>query len=153
MPSIEILAIRQAQPRDFHDLPFAVTVDTTLRSHRSPSRFQQDFDLLSGSLYHLGNPNLKADSQGRCFFAYQLLSRDSQRDATFLEFGSPYTTHVQTLLAELMGRSPAHRLIFTSDWQFGPEWAKRYAEITLRQFWRLHDSRQLMLNTLYPIRD
>ena len=45
-------------------------------------------------MYHLGNPSLKDDSEGRCFFAYKLLSEESKKvDADFLEFapGRIYT--------------------------------------------------------------
>ena len=150
MPSIEILAVGHSRLVAFDKLPFAVEPDQTRRSHRSPSRFQRDFDQLTGVLYHLGNPSLKADRHGRCFFAYQLLSRESQQEATFLEFRPEYLPHLRSLLAELLEESPAHRLVFTSDWQFGPEWTKYESEQSLDQFWNLHDSRRLLLNALYP---
>jgi hypothetical protein len=151
MPSIEIAAVGQLEQSVFDDLPFAVIADKIRRSHRSSSRFQSDFDRLSGILYHLGNPDLKANHEGRCFFAYKLLSRSSQQDGVFLEFDTEYRQSVEALLAELIHGSPQHHVVFTSDWQFGPEWTKREDVIKLTEFWRRHDSHELMLNTLYPI--
>jgi hypothetical protein len=42
-------------------------------------------------------------------------------------------------------------ILFTSDWQFGPEGSERHNALTLDSFWILHDSRQLRLNALYRI--
>jgi hypothetical protein len=153
MPSIEIVAVNQLHPTDFSHLPFAVVSETTLRSHRTPSsKFQHYFDKLSGVIYHLGNPDLKVDSKGRCFFAYKLLSRPSQEmDESFLEFAEPYRPHVAAMLEQLMRDSSVQRVIFTSDWQLGPDWVKHEPPIALDEFWRLHDSHHLLLNALYPI--
>jgi hypothetical protein len=152
MPSIEIVAVDQSRPAEVDGLPFAVLPDATLRSHRSHPRFQTDFDRVRGVLYHLGNPDLKTDHVGRCYFAYKLLSPESKKvEATFLEFAAEYRAAAEALLAGLLSDSPVHRLIFTSDWQFGPEWTRREPEVSLREFWRLHDLRELRLNALYPI--
>ena len=154
MPSIEILSIDQVQPIEVARFPFAVLPDDrrrSRRSHRSKARFQEDFDRVSGILYHLGNPNLKSSHSGRLLFAYELLSEDSKHGANFLEFAPDYRIAAQSLLAELMAGSPVHRLLFTSDWQFGPEWTRREPAVTLDEFWRLHDARRVLLNALYPM--
>lgn len=39
MPSIEIVAIEQSQPSDFHDFPFAVKADRILRRIACPRGF------------------------------------------------------------------------------------------------------------------
>lgn len=155
MPSIEIVCVGQLHPTSFDSLPFAIEADTFLKSHRSPHpRFQSDFDQLSGILYHLGNPNLRNDREGRIFFAYELLGRKSREPyVTFLEFAEEYRPHIQVLLADLLRSSPAHRLVFTSDWQFGPEWTKHEGELTPEQFWHAHDSRRLLLNARYDVVD
>ncbi|HEY5376516.1 MAG TPA: hypothetical protein VIK01_22705, partial [Polyangiaceae bacterium] len=57
----------------------------------------------------------------------------------------------RALLNWLVAASPCGRILFTSDWQFGPDWTKRFAAITLNEFWRLHDSRALLLNAAYPV--
>ena len=94
MPSIEIVAVGQSEPIEVDDLPFAVIVDRKLRSHRSHPLFQEDFDRVSGVMYHLGNPELKVDSAGRCFFAYKLLNEESKK-GEFLEFGAAHKPAVQ----------------------------------------------------------
>jgi hypothetical protein len=152
MPSIEIVAVDQLRPIEVAGFPFAVLADNKLRSHRSHPRFQNDFDGLSGVLYHLGNPNLKADHVGRCFFAYEVLSEESKKaESTFLEFAPEYRSAAELLLRDLMVDSPVHRLVFTSDWQFGPDWTKREPAVSLEEFWGLHDSHHLQLNALYQI--
>jgi hypothetical protein len=150
MPSIEIVAVQQQRPIDVAGFPFAVLTETKMKSHRSPSRFQSHFETLEGILYHLGNPDLKADHEGRCFFAYELLSPESV-EATFLEFAAEYRPYLEKFIGEVIRDSPTHQLIFTSDWQFGPEWTKHEPRLILDEFWRQHDLRRISLNALYPI--
>ncbi len=117
MPSIEIVAVGQSRPIEVDRFPFAVAADAKLKSHRSPHpRFQEDFDRLSGIMYHLGNPCLKDDSAGRCFFAYKLLSEQSKKvEADFLEFAPDFKPAAETMFAELIAESPAEELIVASD--------------------------------------
>jgi hypothetical protein len=151
MPSIEIAAIGLLTPLAPPLTSFSVTYEAGLKSHRYPSRFQSDFDRASGSLYHLGNPALS--SGGGAFFASELLS-PATREAdprSFLEFSQTHIASVQSLLEWLLRISPSGRLLFTSDWQFGPEETKRFSPVSLAEFWKLHDSRRLMLNSAYPV--
>src|SRR6516164_7692799 len=115
MPSIEVVAVGQSRPIEVDGFPFAVVADAKLRSLRSPhSRFQEDFGRLSGVMYHLGNPSLKEDSAGRCFFAYELLSEGSKNvEADFLEFAPEFRPAAESMLAELIAVSPTEELIFT----------------------------------------
>lgn len=151
MPSIEIAVIGLADSLAPPPTSFSVAYETGLKSHRVPSRFQADFDRVSGSLYHLGNPGLPR--VGGAFFASDLLSLESREaDArTFLEFAQSHIAGVHTLMDWLLRSSPDGNLLFTSDWQFGPEGTQRFDAITLTAFWKLHDSRRLMLNALYPV--
>jgi hypothetical protein len=68
-----------------------------------------------------------------------------------LEFAQLHVAAVRALLEWLLRHSPDRNLLFTSDWQFGPEGTQRFGAITLTAFWKLHDSRRLMLNAAYPI--
>ena len=151
---MEIIAVGQSRPIEVGGFPFAALADRRLKSHRLPTpRFQADFDAVSGMLYHLGNPDLKEGRAGRCFFASNLLSEESKNpDADFLEFAPAYRPAAEALLAALIAASPVNEVIFTSDWQFGPDWTKREEPVTLSAFWRLHDSHRLLLNALYPIK-
>ena len=153
MPSIEIICIGQCVPVDFSNLPFAVESGTELKSHRRPRPlFQEDFAKLRGCIYHLGNPDLKLHRSGRCFFAYHLLSEAARNAASFLEFLPEFVPGTRTMLTNLVWLSPVHEVLFTTDWQFGPDHPYRSSAITLDEFWSLHDSRKLLLNAAYPIR-
>jgi len=153
VPSIEIICIGQLNPSDFSHLPFAVESGTELKSHRGPRPlFREDFAGLKGCIYHLGDPDLKTRTTG-AFVAFDLLS-DRSRYAprlTFLEFRPEFIPAIHDLLESLMKSSPVRQLLFTSDWQFGPNRAYRSSIVTLDEFWSLHKSRNLRLNGAYPI--
>jgi hypothetical protein len=152
MPSIEIVCVGQAEPLEFGPLSFALIADSRLVSHRRPKPlFQSDFDQLTGCMYHLGNPDLRSGSRRRPFFAYDLLSETSQDSAIFFEFAGEHRPDAVRVLSALLAASPEGRLLFTTDWQFGPENSERYPPVTLQGFWRLHDERRLRLNAAYPI--
>ncbi len=151
MPSIEIACIGLQEALPPPATSFAIVFERGLISHRSPSpRFQADFDRLSGSLYHLGDPG---SGTGGFFTAYELLS-DACRAAepsSFLEFDGCHVASIRALLEWLLNQSPGGKLLFTTDWQLGPLWTVRAPALALADFWRLHDSRDLKLNTAYPI--
>ena len=153
MPSIEIACIGLTTPLRPPPTSFTVVCEAGLKSHRSPlPRFQAEFDSISGSLYHLGNPNIGGPAKGY-FFAYEVLSEPS-RDATppsFLEFAPRHKPSAQHLLEWLFEASPVGQVLFTSDWQFGPEWSQRLGPIDLKEFWSRHDTRNLLLNSAYRI--
>jgi hypothetical protein len=150
VPSIEIVCIDQVDPTDFDDLPFAVKSGTEIQSHRTPRPlFATDFAGLKGCIYHLGNPGLKLS--GRLFFAWDLLTEEARSDARFLEFSPDFTPAVHQLLNALIQSSPVERLLFTSDWQFGPRRPYRSPALTLEEFWSMHNSRRLRFNAAYPI--
>jgi hypothetical protein len=153
MPSIEIACIDLDAPALPPPTSFAVVFERGLRSHRSPApRFQSDFDALAGCLYHIGDPAFSGRDQS-AFNAYALLS-EASRDAeppSFLEFDATHLPSVQALVSWLVDQSPGGRILFTSDWQFGPDGCFRSAPLGLEDLWRLHDSRGLLLNAAYPV--
>jgi hypothetical protein len=150
MPSIEIICIGQLQPTPFPDLPFAVVSEVVLISHRGRSSlFQQDFNRVTGCIYHLGNPNLKSPDARGIYFAGELLVEWWER----VEFKPEYVIPVKELLEELLHASPEGRLLFTSDYQFGPRPRRRYSKWrTPEEFWHLHDAKHLRMNALYAIK-
>jgi len=153
MPSIEIACIDLDSPVPPPPTSFAIEFERGLRSHRSPApRFQADFDALAGCLYHVGNPAFAGRGDGP-FFAYEVLSEASRHcdPRSFLEFDAVHLPSARSLLAWLVDQSPSGRLLFTSDWQFGPDGTVRAPPLDLAAFWALHDSRELSLNAAYPI--
>jgi hypothetical protein len=153
MPSIEIACLGLTTPLSPPATSFAVICEAGLKSHRSPEpRFQRDFDGLSGSLYHLGSPQFAGTVSGP-FFAYDVLSEASRHaePPSFLEFAPEHVASAQALVAWLFDVSPEGRLLFTTDWQFGPKGARRFGALEPDEFWRLHSRRELLLNAAYPI--
>jgi hypothetical protein len=152
MPSIEIACVgleqRRTPPRNSFDIAYEVG----LTSHRVPSRFQREFDATAGSMYHLGNPGQNTAASG-AFTAYELLSDEclEQDPMVFVELGKSHAHGLKELLLWLLDSSPAGRLLFTSDYQFGPDSPAWFGPITLVDFWNLHDSHQLRMNALYSI--
>jgi hypothetical protein len=100
----------------------------------------------------LGNPRLDGPDGGP-FFAYELLSEASRNadPVSFLEFAPEHVDSVHHFVDWLLLSSPERRLLFTSDWQFGPRQPHRFPSIDLNGFWQLHDSHALLLNAAYPI--
>jgi hypothetical protein len=149
MPSVEIVCIGQSDPSECDDYPFAVETDRNLVSHRSPHpRFQSDFDALSGAIYHLGNPDLRAGSGGP-FFAYELLSEACRHrePPSALEFAAEFVGPIFSLLDALVSASPQSEILFTTDWQFGPDHAVRLEPLSLSAFRRAHDAGEVPLNS------
>jgi hypothetical protein len=142
MPSVEIVCVGQSVPTQFEDVPFRVPAENRLVSHRTPSPlFQADFDALSGCIYHLvKQPNGAAT-------AYSLLDEWWE----VLRFKPEYVPPVGRILSELLAASPQRRLVFTSDYQFGPD-AKRFKRpVRISRFWELHMAGRLRANTLYSL--
>ena len=154
MPSIEIICVEQTEPIQLPDLPFAVEAENKLASHRSPSPlFQPDFNELSGCSYHLGNPALRNPATCGCYTAYELLSKDKGTEWwDIIHFAPEFAPSVRVLLEQLLSASPSSKVLFTSDYQFGPN-AKRYKRpLALERFWQLHDEKKLSMNALYPLK-
>ncbi len=152
MPSIEIICEDQESPVEFYDLPFAVEADKELISHRYPSRFQAQFDKMKGCIYHLGNPEKKEPQSSGFYFASELLDEEFMHgDEGALKFSEQYRNSVQSFMQRLIDLSPKHRLVFTCDYQFGPEMTIAGAEILLTEFWEKHDQNQLQMNSIYRL--
>ncbi len=150
MPSIEILCVGATTPEPPPETSFAVIGDPSRQSHRGPKpRFQGDFDRLEGVLYHIGNPEFASNPDGP-FFAYDVLSEASRHASprSFLEFAPSHIGSARRLLEWILASSPPGRLIFTSDWQFGPSRTRRFDGLDADEFWRRHDSRRLQTGGL-----
>jgi hypothetical protein len=153
MPSIEIACIGLERPASVEAQGFDVEAERGLVSHQAQSRFRKDFDALAGCLYHLGHSSRRDPSLGRAFTAYELLS-PACRDPfppSILEFAANHVAEIRAVLAAIVAASPEGRALFTSDWQYGPEWAHRFGPVTLDEFWSLHGMRALYLNTAYEL--
>ena len=150
MPSIEIVCVGQKEVSDFSDAPFRVFAEDELVSDRSPKPlFKPEFDATTGCIYHLCNPDAG-------YTAFQLL-RMGHHNKKFLwtglvGFRPEYAPYVRQMLAQLLKDSPTHKVIFTSDYQFGPNVRRYHSPISQRKFWQLHHARRLHMNALYHLR-
>ena len=152
MPSIELICEDQDSPIEFPDMPFAIKAERELISHRYPSRFQEQFDRLNGCIYHLGNPEKKDPQSPGFYFASELLDEEFMYgDEGVLKFSQQYRNDVESLMRKLMDLSPIHRLVFTCDYQSGPEETIDGGEVMLTEFWEKHDHNQLRINAIYRV--
>lgn len=150
MPSLEIICLNQAEPSDFSYLPFKVVAEKELISHRSPRPlFQADFDQLEGCIYHLLDK--------KSFTAYDLLIRDwyykgnsNSRDYN-VEFIEEVSLLVKDMLQQLLLDSPVGQILFTTDYQFGPETVERHGPLPFAEFCRLHNEGAIRMNASYLI--
>lgn len=151
MPSLEIICIAQREPSDFSDLPFTVKAETRLVSHRRPEPlFQSDFDGLHGCIYHV--------TDGQSPTCYDLLVRawyDEQGNPSGgdenVEFREEYAGAVKRMLEELLRASPVGQVLFTTDYQFGPEDARRCGPLSFAEFAEPYNAGQVRMNTAYLI--
>jgi hypothetical protein len=148
-PLVEIACLGLAEPAPIRACGLVVQAEAGLRSQSLAPRIQDDLDRLHGCLYRLGQP---LDGSG-AVSAYELLSPASREafPPSALEFAPAHRAAVERVLEEILAASPEGRMLFTSDWQYGPEWAHRFGPLTLPEFWSLHATRHLYLNTAYEI--
>ncbi len=145
MPTIEIVCLGQEEPLEIPELSFALRSENKVISHRG--LFYEEFKELIGCIYHLGNPDMRDEDDW--FFADQLV--DWRTEDGRLKFLPKFIPEVRQLLTDLLEASPIRALIFSSDYQFGPD-ARRYPRpLKHEMFWRKHDSEKLWLNARYFI--
>lgn len=144
MPSIEILCEKPKGSFNKESCPFAIDIDKNCISHRgSFSLFQKDFDSIKGILLHLRSSQTDIT-------AYDLINIG---DDDYFNFKQAYKKSIFSLLEDLLNLSSTGKIIFTSDYQFGPS-EPSYEEISgLGEFYKLHESEKLRLNSLYKIHD
>lgn len=151
MPSLEIICIGQTRARDFSFLPFHVEAERERLSHRGAnSLFQSDFDALSGCIYHLGGSCLRFPSvrKRHAYTAADLCTEWWD----CIHFKPRYRLGVAILLDTLLNDSPEGRLLFTSDYQFGPTETRRFQRpLTPMSFWRRHDAGLLRTNAAFTL--
>jgi hypothetical protein len=152
-PSLEIACIGLAEPAPLEAHGFAIVCAPSLTSQCVPSRFQPHFDRASGCLYRLGAAAARGPRPSGALSAYGLLSVECRErfPPSLLQFAPEHVAQVAAVIASIVSASPRGEALFTSDWEFGPEWAHRFGPVTPHDFWRLHESRALYLNTAYTL--
>jgi hypothetical protein len=169
MPTIEIasinstgLGLRQA------DFNVAIIEDADLVSHRGLF-----FDILrqqTGTIIHIGNPDLKDDKEGG-FYAAEVLDWNyapidiiipqvvpgdpnaygGANQQFQFQFLDQYKSDIDKLLQIALYESPIKKACFLTDYQFGPERANIEILYTISDFWTLHNNEGLTFNTMYEM--
>ncbi len=95
--------------------------------------------------YHLGNPVCASPDYRGMYFAYDLLDRryEATDKQWILLFASAFRADVSRLIGHLLDLSPSGQIVFTTDWQFGPESAYRSASMSVGNFWQQHRPRRI----------
>lgn len=146
MPTIELISVECLKvPKLPEYSSFAYKADTKLVSHRG--LFQSVFDSLTGTIVHLANKSLKHKRDG-FWFAGEIMDWSYDDSLMFL----PNTRRdIEDLMRRLIDASPARRITFSTDYQFGGR-KKKCDEVTVSDFFQLHDKKVLRYNKLWHIR-
>ncbi|HSI63634.1 MAG TPA: hypothetical protein VLE43_10965 [Candidatus Saccharimonadia bacterium] len=145
MPTIELISIDCPEAPALPRYPsFACRTDPVLISRRG--LFQPVFDSLNGVMVNVANKELEAVSN----VSYAGTVVDWPCDDALL-FRSESRDDVMDLMQRLLKASPQHRLAFATEYQFGGE-QKECGEISISEFFNLHDRHALRYNTLWYVR-
>jgi len=166
MPTIEIASIDSKElGLNQADFEVAIIEESKLKSHRGLF-----FDFLkkqNGAIVHIGNPNFKDNYEG-FFFAGQIVDWDFDSCDTIyipeygdsganqqlmFKFLNQFTQDIDKLLKISLEKSPAKKIYFLSDYQFGPEKEEFESVQSMNEFWDIHDTEGLRFNTIYEIYD
>lgn len=145
MPTIELISIGCRKVPALPKYPsFAYIADTDLVTHRG--LFQNLFDSLTGAIVHLANKGFEGNEDGG-WFAGLIMDWGDDGALIFL----PETRRdVADLMERLIAASPQRRITFSTDYQFGGD-RKECGEVSLSEFFRLHDQRALRYNTFWYV--
>ena len=169
MPTIEIISVDSDNlSLEQKDFEVAIRVGKRLESHRG---LFYDFLLKqSGTIIHVGNPDLKNDEDGG-FFGGKIINWDIEPGDIVIPhvdgdnpienlganqsfrymFLDEYKSDIDKLLKAAIGNSRIKKVYFLTDYQFGPENPKQEIVYTLTDFWDRHNNEGLEWNKLYEL--
>ena len=168
MPTIEIASIEaNSLNLNQNDFDVAIIEENKLISHRG--LFHDFLIRQSGTIVHIGNPDLKNEEFG--FFAGKIINWDfdprnveipkvnlnaptdtlGENQQFLFQFSEKYKADIDKILKVALEKSPIKRIFFLTDYQFGPENGSKEIIYTIRDFWAKHDKEGLRLNRLYEI--
>jgi hypothetical protein len=168
MPTLEIASLKSVGLELKQD-DFAVSILTNdkLQTHRRT--FRRFLQKRKGSLIHVGNPEIKADSRN-IFFAGNIIDWDfdpvevlylpifGQRKGVKraganqlirYKFLSQFKNDIDKLLHIALEKSPIKKCCIFTNYYFGPD--KETTEVikTIEDLWKRHDVEGLVFNTMY----
>ena len=68
-----------------------------------------------------------------------------------IEFRNEYTFAVKEMLEQLISASPISQILFTTDYQFGPETIQRFGPMAFAEFRELYNDGKVRMNASYLI--
>ena len=146
VPTIELISIGCPTVPELPKYPsFAYIAETKLVTHRS--LFQNVFDSLTGVIVHLANKSFEGEEDGG-WFAGMIMDWTDDDSLVFL----PETRRdITDLMQRLIAASPELQITFSTDYQFGGD-RQVCGELTLDEFFRLHDDHALRYNSLWQLK-
>ena len=169
MPTIEIASFNSTGlGLNQIDFEVAIIEENELVSHRG--LFSDVLQQQKGVIIHIGDSAYKDDKEGG-FSAGRLVDWDfepgyitipnshpddpidfSGANQQFrFQFLEQYKPDINRLLEIALDKSSIKKVCFLTDYQFGPEKANLEIIYTINDFWTLHDSEGLNLNTMYEL--
>ncbi len=146
MPTIELISIGCPKVPKLRQYPgFACIAETNLVTHRG--LFQSVFDSLTGVIVHLANKSLEGREDG---FWHAGALMDWNEGSALVFLPEP-RRDVADLMQLLLRASPERRITFSTDYQFGGR-KRECGEVTLSEFFHLHDQHKLRYNKLWRVR-
>ena len=168
MPTIEIVSIDGDLSVDQSDFEIAIRVDKKLESHRG--LFHNFLTRQKGTMIHIGNPDLKNDTDDGFFgggiINWELESNDiiipeidegdsvsnlGANQSFKYKFLDEYKGDIDKIIKTALKGSEIKKVYFLTDYQFGPENSSHEIIYTLTEFWDRHDNEGLDWNKLYEL--
>jgi hypothetical protein len=167
MPTIEIASINATDlSLNQTDFDVAIIEERQLQSHRG--LFYDVLQKKQGTIIHIGNPEFREEKDG-AFFADNLIDWEFEIGSEYIlipnidtddttanqqfvfKFLEQFRIDIDKILRIALEKSPIKRVLFLTDYQFGPEKAQTEIIYTIGDFWIQHDTEGLRFNTLYEM--
>lgn len=155
MPTIEIISVdlKTGLNLNLDEYSLAVREGTELISHRD--LFQKFLNKYTGTIVHLGNPDMKNWEPESPFFAGLTLDWEfeshKRNPLSYFRFLKNLRNDVDRILRLAMEKSPNKTIFFLTDYQGGRRRKKRKLG-SIDELWQHHDGEGIRFNTLYTIK-
>lgn len=145
MPTIELISLNAGTiPQLPSYSSFAYIVEPDLVSHRG--LFQHIFDRCKGYIVHLGNKEFENNKDG---FWYAGRIMNWEEDAVV--FLKETLSDLMDLIQRMIDSSPNNEILFSTDYQFGPQKPVDFGAVFIDEFYELHRLKKLRWNSIYKI--
>lgn len=145
MPTIELISLNaETIPQLPSYSSFAYIVESDLVSHRG--LFQQIFDRSKGYIVHIGNKEFE-NNKDSFWYAGEIMNWEE--DAVV--FLKETFRDLKDLIQRMIDSSPNNEILFSTDYQFGPEKPMDFGAVSIEEFYEFHRLKKLRWNSIYKI--